>query len=340
MIESNPTHRFSGRRIIPALCAFLASTLFLASTASAEGTLAGTDIANTADVSYVLDGTPVTQSSNTVTITVAEILDVAVVLQSPQVTVASGDTDQALVYTVTNTGNGSESFRLDIDNSDATDDFDPMAATPAIYFDTDGSGDFSVGDVAYSAGTNDPVLAPDESITIILVNNIPLNLNNGDVGRSELTAEANTGSGAAGTRFPGAGTNGTDAVTGTTTGLVSVSGEYVVADVTLLFNKSAVVSDQFGGSDPVPGATITYTITVEVTGTGTATAVQLEDLIPANTTYTGNSLTFNGTAMTDATGDDAGELDSTGPTPKVVVVVGDMTAASGLQTVTFQVTID
>ena len=39
------------------------------------------------------------------------------------------------------------------------------SATP-IYFDSDGSGDFNVGDQAYTPGTNDPVLAADASVDV------------------------------------------------------------------------------------------------------------------------------------------------------------------------------
>ncbi len=315
---------------------------FFSQSALAEGTLAGTDIANTASVSFDIDGTTLTQDSNTVVLTVAEILDVSVLLQSPQIAVSAGETGRELLFTVTNTGNGSESFRLDFDNDFSADpavDFNPTAQTPAIYFDTDGSGDFSAGDVAYSPGTNDPTLDADESINMLIVNDIPTPLNNGDIGRSALSAVANTGSGVPGTSFAGQGTGGVDAVVGSTGADQSATGEYVVAEVTVVINKSAVVTDQFGGSNAIPGATIAYTITVEVTDSGTATAVVFTDPIPANTSYVANSIQLNGAGLSDETNADAGELDSTGA-PTVVVRLGDLTQASGVQTVQFSVTID
>ncbi len=310
-------------------------------TVLAAGTLANTDISNTASVSFDLDGTRLTVDSNEVVLTVAEILDVSVLLQSPQVAVSAGDTGRELLFTVTNTGNGDETFNLGFDNAFATDpgvDFDPSAQTPAIYFDTDGSGDFSAGDQAYTPGVNDPLLAPDASIDILIVNDIPAGLANGDIGRSELTATAATGSGIAGTVFNGAGAGGVDAIVGTSTALQAVTGEYVVAEVTVAVNKAAAVSDPFGGTQPIPGATITYTITVEVTDSGTATAVEITDPIPANTSYVAGSLTLNSNTLTDATDADAGELDSSG-VPTIVTRLGDLTQASGIQTVTFAVTI-
>ncbi|MEL7296611.1 MAG: hypothetical protein AAGJ86_03055 [Pseudomonadota bacterium] len=305
----------------------------------AEGTIAGTDIDNTASVSYDIGGTPVTQSSNTVTITVAETLNVVAVLQSPQVAVSPGDTNAPLVFTVTNTGNGPETFTLAVDNTDAADDFDPVAATPFAFFDSDDSGDLTPADEAYVPGTNDPLLDADQSVTVIVVNDIPAGLANGDIGRSALTATANTGSGTPGTVIPGAGTNGVDAVIGSTGATASASGEYIVSDVAVAFNKSATVSDPNGGDQPVPGATISYQITLEVSGTGTATALVVNDPIPTNTTYVPDSLTLNGVALTDAADGDVGQFDDAG-TPSITVTLGDIAAADGLQTIGFEVLID
>lgn len=306
----------------------------------AAGTIAGTDITNTAEASYEIGGTPVTQSSNTVTISVDEIIDATLVLQSPRVVVATPESNAVLLFSLTNTGNGPETFSLTVANNDAGDDFDPIAAATGIFFDTDGSGDLSVGDEAYVPGTNDPLLAADASVAILVVNDIPPGLTNGDIGRSILTATAATGSGAPGTVYPGAGTNGVNAVVGTSGASVSATGEYIVSDVRVAIAKSALVTDPFGGSEPVPGATITYSITVEVTGTGTAIALIVDDAIPADTSYTLNSITFNGVALSDAADGDAGFYDATAGNERVVVQIGDLNAASGLQTVVFSVTID
>lgn len=322
-----------------AASALLAAALVPVS-AFATGTLAGTDISNTADVSYELGGTAVTQSSNTVVIRVAETLDVVVVLQSPQQTVSAGDTDAPLLFTVTNTGNGPETFELAVVNTDAGDDFDPVAASPSIYFDTDGSGDFSAADVAYVPGTNDPLIPADGSVAVFVLNDIPAGLNNGDVGRSALQATAATGSGTPGLVIPAAGEGGVDAVVGTTGAVASVNGEYIVSDITLTTLKSALVIDPFGGDQPVPGATIRYTITVEVTGTGVATAAAVSDPIPTNTTYTDNSLTLNTNALSDQVDADAGELDTSGAGPAIAVRLGDLASADGVQTIEFEVVID
>lgn len=307
--------------------------------ARAAGTAAGTIINNSATVDFILAGTPVTQTSNVASITVVERIEVVLTLQSPQLVVAPAEPGRSLLFTLTNTGNGNETFSLAMNSLLPGDDFDPVPAVPGIYFDSDGSGDISPGDAAYVPGTNDPALPPDTSIDILLVNDIPGAVANGNVGRSELTASSTTGTGAPGDDFPGLGDGGVDAVIGATGGVAAQTGEYVVGDVQVDVVKSVAVTDPFGGDQPTPGATLTYTIAIEVMNTGTAVASVFRDPIPLDTTYVAGSITLNGGAMSDAVDADAGELDSTGAAT-VVVRLGDLTQISGSQTVAFQVTIN
>ncbi|MEZ5460021.1 MAG: hypothetical protein R3E65_12210 [Steroidobacteraceae bacterium] len=308
--------------------------------AAAVGVVAGTEIQNTAQVSYTIGSTPVTTSSNTVAVTVAEVLDVVVTLQSATTTVSPGATNQVLVYRVTNTGNSSEGFQLTLNSVLGGDEFDPVPATPAIYFDTDGSGTLTPADTPYTPGANDPVLLQDTFVTVLVVNDIPTGLANGARGLSQLEADALTGTGAPGTVFAGQGANGTDAVVGTTGADGDATGQYVVADITLTAVKTSTVTDAFGGSRPIPGAQIRYQVVVTATGTGTAAGASFRDPIPTNTTFVPGSITLNGNAVTDSTADaDAGGY-TTSPVPAVQVALGDLTQASGPQTLVFDVTID
>lgn len=318
---------------------FLCLCCALSAPAGAVGTAVGTLIENTAVVNYDLAGTPLTLQSNTTTIAVAERINVTATLQSPQTLVAPGETGRALLFTVTNTGNGTETFQLSIDSLIAGDDFDPTPAVPGIYFDTDSSGDFNAGDQAYSPGTNDPDLLADESISVFLVNDIPAAVANGQTGRSELTATSATGTGVPGTVYAGQGDGGVNAVIGLTGGEALDTGEYLVSDVLISVAKSQLVSDPFGGIEAVPGATLTYTIVANVTSAGTAAASVVRDAIPTFSTYVPNSITLNGAAISDATDADVGEFDISG-VPTVVVRLGDLTLASGPQEVVFQVVID
>ncbi|MEM9401809.1 MAG: hypothetical protein AAGA44_04865 [Pseudomonadota bacterium] len=328
----------TGWKTKTALASAAIGLLAAATPALADGTPAGTVIENTATISFDLAGTPTTLTSNTASVTVVERIDVTVSLQTAQRLVTAGSSDQPLLYTIVNTGNGTEIFELAVNSALGGDDFDPLPSAVSVYFDSDGSGDFNAGDVAYNPGGNDPVLAADESIAVFILNDIPGTATNGQRGFSELIVTAQTGSGAAGTVFAGQGDGGVDAVVGATTATASVAGEYLVSDVLLSINKSQSVSDPFGGSEPVPGATITYTIVVEVTA-GTADGSVVRDAIPAFTTYVSNSLQLNTGALSDAVDADEGELDTSG-SPTIVVRLGDLTATDGIQTIEFQVVID
>ncbi len=311
----------------------------LSNTAMGAGIAVGTVIENTANITYDLAGTPLTLQSNTTTIVVAERINVVATLQNAQTLVSANDTGRALLFAVTNTGNGTETFLLAINSIIAGADFDPVPATPSIYFDTDGSGDFNAADQAYTPGVNDPNLGPDESIGVFLVNDIPGAVVNGDIGRSQLTATSATGVGVPGTVFTNQGDGGVNAVIGATGGAASEVGEYLVSDVLINVIKTQIVTDPFGGAEAIPGATLTYTITVEVASAGIATASVLRDAVPAFSTFVANSITLNGAAISDATDADAGELDISGAAT-VVLRLGDIAQVDGIQTVVFQVTID
>jgi len=330
-----------GRRPFAASATLFAAlaVAFLPAAVHAVGTAAGTNIQSTATVDYSVGGTPASTTSNTASLIVAEIVNVAVALQSPTMSVTAGATNEALLFLVTNSGNGPETFALTGDSVLVGDDFDPVPAAPFIYFDTDSSGDLSLADTPYVAGGNDPLLAADASVTVILVNDIPALVPDGDLGRSELRATAATGTGAPGTLFAGQGAGGVDAVIGTSGGEVAVFGAYLVGNVQISAVKSQAVSDQFGGTRPIPGATITYQIVVTASGTGIALGAAFNDAVPADTTYVPGSASLNGTGMTDAADADAGTF-VTLPAPTVAVALGDLAAASGPQTIVFSVTID
>lgn len=312
---------------------------FTAGPAFAIGVPAGTTINNTAEVSYNVGTVTSTVSSNPVSVTVAEILDVVVTVQTPTVSVSPGAVAQLLRYRVTNTGNGPETFHLVMNNAIAGDQFDPVASSPAIYLDSNNNGTLDASDAQYTAGTNDPVLNADEFVTVFVRNDIPAAVVDTNTGRSSLAATARTGSGPAGTTFAGQGAGGTDAVVGLTTASSTETGVYRVEAISIAANKTQVVADRWGGTRPVPGATINYTIVVSATGTGTATAAQFTDNIPANTTFVPGSLRLNTTTLTDGADLDAGAYEAT-PTARVRVALGNISQAAGSQTIQFAVTIN
>ncbi|WP_260807083.1 hypothetical protein [Sphingorhabdus sp. SMR4y] len=315
------------------------ATLALPSTAAqAAGTLAGTDIVNVAQATYDSPegGTPITIDSNQVTIKVDELLDVTVVSSDPgDVVTAPALTAQVLTYQVTNSGNGSEAFTLSADTAKPGDEFD--TGFEQMIFDSNGNGVYDPGvDTIYAPGTNDPVLAPDESITVFILSTIPASAGDRDRAEIELSATANTGSGTPGTIFAGEGDGGGDAVVGATGARDADSGYFVIqtSDVTLA--KSATIIDPSGGDQPIPGATIVYQLVATTIGSGDLANLVISDDIPADTTYKSGTITLEGAPLTDAADDgDAGSFAGDAIAVALGTVPGGQT-----RTITFQVTID
>lgn len=307
--------------------------------ARAAGTGAGTSIQSAAQATYTMAGATHTAASNTVTVTVAEILDVVVTVAGTS-SVTPGASQRALVFTITNIGNGTEAFDLAaLSAGVAGDDFDPTLAVNPIYFDTDDSNDLSPADVPYVPGSNDPVLVPDAAVRVLLVNDIPADAPDSARGRSQLTVLARTGAGAPGTLFAGDGDGGIDAIAGSTGARAEVFGEYVAAGMQITAVKTQSVIDASGGSRPLSGARIAYQIVVSAHGTGAAPDAIFSDAIPAHTTYVPGTLELNNAVLSDVADGDAGEFVSA-PDSQVRIHLGDLTQAAGPQTIRFAVTIN
>ena len=329
-VGSPTARKVAGSVLIGAMAVCQATPAF------AAGTVAGTNIANTATATYDLpSGGQTTVNSNTVTLTVDELLDVSVALASPgDVMTPPGSTGQVQSFTLTNAGNGSESFRLATREAIGGDQFDPSVTS--VVLDANGNAAYDPGvDTVYVAGANDPTLAPDASLAVFVLSSIPAGAGNGDRGQVDLTAAAVTGSGAPGTSFAGQGQGGGDAVVGATGADAEASGFYAIATAVLSFLKSAVVADPFGGSSQVPGSTITYTLTATVNGSGSLANVTVADPIPAGTTYSAASITLDAAAMTDAADADAAAFNGAG----ISVALGNV-AAGTTRTITFRVRIN
>lgn len=332
--ETGRASRSAQTRIWTLLLAGSALSFVGASPALAVGTQAGTQIENIATATYTPpSGTgTVSIESNEVVIVVDEVLDVTVDWTDPaNVVVTSPAEKQKLKFQVTNNGNGPEQFALSANTTVTGDQFDPTNAQ--IYLDSNGNGGYDEGtDVLYTG--NEPVLAPDASMTIFVLANIPSGRTDQDKGHVVLTATAITGSGTPGTVYTGQGQGGGDAVVGLTTASANDQGTYIVSNAMVTLQKGAIVLDRWGGTSRVPGSVITYSIVATVNGSGSVSGLTINDAVPAGTTYVANSMTLAGAALTDVTGDDAGTFASNA----ISVALGTV-AAPATQTVTFKVKI-
>lgn len=300
----------------------------------AEGVDAGTLIENTATATYEDGEGQKTVDSNTVTLTVDELLDVTVTsLDGGPVGASPGQA--VLTYEVTNQGNGPEAFTLIADPAVAGNDFD--TALDLIAVDTNGNGVYDDGvDEILTGPETTPVLAADEAVTVFVVVTVPGATNDGDASQIELRADAVTGTGAQGTTFAGAGVNGVDVIVGTTGASAVANGSLVIGLTTVELAKAVSVVDPFGGTSVVPGAVATFTLSAEVVGDGSLDALVISDAIPDATTYVAGSLALGGVSLTDAADTDAGSAsDAAG----VSVDIGTVNGGDTFE-VTFDVTID
>ncbi len=296
--------------------------------AHAVGTVAGTTISNSATATYSVAGVAAPAVVSSVSIRVDELISVRVTAPAAPTSVIPGDLNKVLTFTVTNVGNGTESFTLGANlNPAIVDQFNPTPGSAGqLFLDSNGNGLYDPGvDTLIPPGTPVITLNADQSVKVFLVSNIPTPLTDGDRGIVTLSVVSTTPGAAAaapGTILPNAGTPavgvpGIDAIVGVGPGGAadsgsddSANGTYIVAAVTVTVNK--VVLNVFSPFAPlvaigpcnvpgppagcsafVPGTVVQYQVTVTVAGNGTAQTVQMTDAIPANTTYVPNSIRVN-----------------------------------------------
>jgi len=273
-------------RLISLLGALSVSVLSLQS--HAAGTAAGTEIENQASVSYNAGAGTVTADSNVVKVKVQELVSATMQSQDAgDVAVSPTQTGAVLKFMLTNTGNGNEAFVLTANNLTG-DDFD--ASNFTFYSDSDGSGDFdSSTDTLLTANTS-PSLAADESLVIWVTSDIPSALADNDSADVQIAAlsktfsDASNSSPSPGDSVATAGDNATDAVYGSS-GLVADQATLVVSAISVNIVKSRIaINDQFGGTQPVPGAEVDYRITITVTGNGDANDLIVTDPLPSELT--------------------------------------------------------
>jgi uncharacterized repeat protein (TIGR01451 family) len=326
------------------LAVVMLSSLGAMQSAYAVGTAAGTDITNTATVNYTVGGvdqTPV--SSNITTFEVDRKVDFTVT-NGVATTTTPGAANQAVMFTVANTGNGTDSFTFEPTNQ-AGDNFN---VTNLRVFRDNGSTPnvFDNGDTEILPATSVAFTA-DESIVFFIVSDIPVAATNGQNSVVRLTATTTS------TETPGADTpTQVDVVFADAggDGIQFDDNQYNVQAATLAVVKSAaIIDDPVNGNGAnrkaIPGATIEYSIVVTNSGTVNAAAVTLSDAIPANTAYVPGSMTLAlgagpATALTDAVDADGGSTTGSPVVTAITVVAGSVASGGGTATVTFRVTIN
>ncbi|HSV47414.1 MAG TPA: DUF11 domain-containing protein [Ramlibacter sp.] len=321
------------------------AALVAAFPALAVGTPAGTKIPNEVTVNYTINGKAEVAKVAAPVITVAEIIDVVVTLQSSgPLSVSSPDISKALTFAVTNTGNGTQTFRLSRNNAIEGDQFDPInASAGAVYLESGAEPGFQASganaDIAYIPGVNDPLMPADTSRTAYLASNIPASLTPGALGNLRLTA-ASVIPGAPGARpgtsLAGLGYGGVDALVGFTQAQSAATGGYIVSTLSLNVAKTVTqVRDPAGNALVMPGSVLTYRVVMTLTGNGTADNLAMNDPLPPSISYVPGSITVNGAARTDAADADNASFTTNAGIGAVTVLFGN-TPAPATQVIEFK----
>ncbi|MCI0516862.1 MAG: DUF11 domain-containing protein [Woeseiaceae bacterium] len=350
-----------------------ATVVLISSHAFAAGTDAGTTISNQAQVDYAVGGNAQTfilsdPAGNSVpgpgqgtatTFVVDNRVDFSLVESglAGHTPVTPGQNGEFVQFTLQNTGNSRQDFRLVASNllaafgpvNGLTDTEDDMSAL-TVYVDNDANGLDTGVDQAFV-----DELAEDGTVDIYVVANADLTLANGDIANINLQAVV-ADAGAAGLGADtqddvgNADTAGIDVVFAEGgalgDGILDAQDGFTVSSAALSITKTAtLISDPFNGTTnpkAIPGAVVEYVITVANAGTEIAENIVITDTLSADVTPVDPIEIDNDGAVTNCTQSDADadNCEITGTALSIGTDAAiDVDAATTL-TITFQVTID
>ncbi len=298
------------------LAALLAAGLMFgaAHTAMAAGTASGTSISNSATLGYSVGAIAQPAiTSNTATFLVDSKVNLTVAKTGDR-TSTPGANNQAVAFTVTNTGNTSQRYALTA--VAGTENLTTDLASVRIFLDVNDDKAWDSGDTLYvNASTFGNVVA-DATLRVLIVADVPLVQDNAttaiyhlvattvDAGTTTVTAQTNVGVVDDPTVVDVVFADSAGSATGdvANNGKHSALATYTVSTATLTIIKtSAVYSDPSNGISngttifpkAIPGAVVTYTITIaNGAGAATATSVSIADSLAAEITANPSRLAF------------------------------------------------
>lgn len=279
------------------------------SSAHAAPPPAGTSIGNQASATYT-DASGISRSvtSNVVKTIVQQVASLTLTANGAQT--SSPGSSVYYPHTLTNTGNGADTFTLAASNGSG------FSMTGIQIFADNGSGQ-PTGSPITSSGP----LAAGAVFKFIVVAIVPASATTGQTNALNVTATSGFSSALS--------ASNTDTTTVTNNAVISVT-------------KSISASSGAAGSGPY-----TYTLTYTNTGNNTATAVTLNDIVPAGMTYVAGSgrWSVTGTTALSDTGSSSGTAPNTitaqytSASTTLKYVINQVTAGQS-GTVTFQVNVN
>ncbi len=295
----------------------IALAIIAATHAYGAGTAAGTTISNQATINYQVGG--VSQSavnSNNYQFVVDRKINLTVATtDGAAVSVTPGTSNNALTFTLQNTGNGTQDFTFTaVARTGGTGAFggtdNVNAAAAAVYVESGATPGYQSGE---DTATYVDELIADATATVYIVGDFSSGTYaNADVASYHLVAEARAGGGASSQGSALTATSGAD-----TPGSVDIvfsdgqgsatsndaandakfsdDSDFTISAATLTVTKaSVVISDPVNSTTnpkAIPGAVIEYTITISnASGAATATSVSFTDSL--NSEITAGTVTF------------------------------------------------
>lgn len=258
--------------LVAALLMLLSVIVMLGSNPVQAAPLAGTNIGNQAAATYT-DGSAIPRSatSNTVNTVVQQVASFT--LTATQTKTSAPGAPISFSHTLTNTGNGPDSFSFAALGNTGTF----TMGSPSIYADANCDG---IADNAVVITSVGPLAAFTGSTCVVVQGTVPGGATSGQQNQLSLTAASVFNA----------------AVTQNNVDTTNVTGNAVVN----ITNKTISAPSGNPGSGPY-----TYTITFTNTGAATAQNVIIADTVPTGMTYNANASTWSaGGAVTDAAGGD------------------------------------
>ncbi|MEA2723320.1 MAG: hypothetical protein QOH59_1091 [Gemmatimonadales bacterium] len=268
----------------------------LARHAEAQGVPAGTVIRSWATASFELNSVSFTLFSDTADVVVAQVGGVD--LEPPRVTSSTINTSVLLQQVLTNVGNGPDGFTVTVTSA--------RGWPVTLFTDLNEDGQINGADAPVAGSVAVGYLGHAALLAQVTVPNDPALQGQSDTVLVTATSLFDSGK----------------------SDQLSHRIDITTAPLTVAMSKAVDLLTA------LPGDIMTYTLSYDILGVGLTSSLQIQDTVPTGIGYLPGTLRLNGSALSDAAGDDAGTV--TSGNGIITVDLGSVAAgASG--TVTFQV---